>query len=109
MLYCRLNGYALVIQDNQNLQQLWNLDDGRNMTILDKMMFHFNPKLCLDLIAELHKKARPPGSPDYLETDVSPWSNGDKTTCNEKVLLHRLLTVYLPSTYRLLTVYLTST
>ena len=55
------------------------------MTILNKMMFHFNPKLCFNLIVELHEKARPPGSPPFLETDISRWSNGDKVTCNEQV------------------------
>ena len=77
--------YALIVQDNQNLQQLWN----HNVTIHMKMSFHYNPKLCLNLIENLLNSSRPIGSTESLrfsETDVSPWSNGDKATCDEQVL-----------------------
>ncbi len=44
----------------------------------------------MSLIEELHNSSRPPGSKGALsrfsETDVSPWSNGDKATCDEQVL-----------------------
>ncbi|KAI9561261.1 putative insulin receptor [Daphnia sinensis] len=78
--------YALTVQDNQNLQQLW--PKTQNLTIHKKMLFHFNPKLCLNLIVELVNSSSPPGAEAFKhsELDISPWSNGDKATCNEQVL-----------------------
>ena len=76
-----------MVQDNQNLQKLWTR---HNVTIYKKMMFHFNPRLCMSLIEELYNTSRPPGSQysvaRFSDTDVSPWSNGDKATCDEQVL-----------------------
>lgn len=78
--------YALAIQDNQNLQELW--PKSQTLHIHKKMLFHFNPKLCYNLIEELVKSSQPPGKPalSLTETDISPWSNGDKATCDEQVL-----------------------
>ena len=52
------------------------------------MLFHFNPKLCLNLIEELVNSSRVPGTETFKHSDVdiSPWSNGDKATCDEQVL-----------------------
>ncbi|XP_046460767.1 insulin-like peptide receptor isoform X3 [Daphnia pulex] len=78
--------YALTVQDNQNLQQLW--PKTQNLTIFKKMLFHFNPKLCLNLIEELVNSSTVPGTLAFKHSDVdiSPWSNGDKATCDEQVL-----------------------
>ncbi|EFX62637.1 putative insulin receptor, partial [Daphnia pulex] len=78
--------YALTVQDNQNLQQLW--PKTQNLTIHKKMLFHFNPKLCLNLIEELVNSSTVPGTLAFKHSDVdiSPWSNGDKATCDEQVL-----------------------
>lgn len=74
------------MRDNQNLQTLWS----HNVTIYKKMSFHFNPRLCMNLIEQLYNSSRPPGSGRtpvrFNETDISPWSNGDKATCDEQVL-----------------------
>jgi insulin receptor len=52
------------------------------------MLFHFNPKLCLNLIEELVNSSTVPGTLAFKHSDVdiSPWSNGDKATCDEQVL-----------------------
>jgi insulin receptor len=78
--------YALTVQDNQNLQQLW--PKTQNLTIHKKMLFHFNPKLCLNLIEELVNSSSVPGTEPFKHSDVdiSPWSNGDKATCDEQIL-----------------------
>ncbi|KAI9561263.1 putative insulin receptor [Daphnia sinensis] len=78
--------YALTVQDNQNLQQLW--PKTQNLTIHKKVLFHFNPKLCLNLIEELVNSSRLPGAEafKYSDVDISPWSNGDKATCDEQLL-----------------------
>lgn len=68
------------------MHQLW--PKSQNLTIEKKVLFHFNPKLCLNLIEELVNSSRPPGMPEFqhAETDISPWSNGDKATCDEQML-----------------------
>lgn len=78
--------YALAVQDNQNLQQLW--PKTQKLTIHKKLLFHFNPKLCYNLIEELINSSAVPGKPPpaWTETDISPWSNGDKATCDEQIL-----------------------
>ena len=74
------------MQDNQNLQQLW--PKSQKLTIHKKMLFHFNPKLCYDMIEELYNSSRPAGEAPYaiIDTDISRWTNGDKATCDEQVL-----------------------
>lgn len=74
------------MQDNQNLQQLWS--KSQNLTIDKKMQFHYNPKLCYDIIKELYNSSRPAGKAHYtmIDTDISPWSNGVNAHCKEQVL-----------------------
>jgi insulin receptor len=76
----------LIVQNNQNLQQLW--PKTQNLTIHKKMLFHSNPKLCLNLIEELVNSSTVPGTSPvkHYDVDISPGSNGDKATCDEQVL-----------------------
>lgn len=80
------NEHALIVQDNQNLEKLW--PRSHNITIKKKMMFHFNPQLCMGLIEELLNVSRPDKDATiaFSEMDISPWSNGDKAACEEQVL-----------------------
>lgn len=87
------NEYALIVQDNQNLQQLWPKQ--HNVTVHKKMMFHFNPQLCMSLIEDLLNTSRPDKSASvaFSEIDISPWSNGDKAACEEQVLDVRVVLI----------------
>jgi hypothetical protein len=60
--------YALTVQDNQNLQLLW--PKTQNLTIHNKMLFHFNPKLCLNSIEELVNSSTVPGTLAFKHSDV---------------------------------------
>lgn len=76
--------YSLVVLDNQNLQELWDLESHRSIEIRAKggpakVFFHFNPKLCLDTIEKFRKAAN---LPEFTELEVAPNSNGDKVACN---------------------------
>ena len=79
--------YALIVQDNQNLQQLW--PKSQNLTIPKKMLFRFNLILCYDKIEELYNSSRPAGEvlyPLINNADISRWTNGYNAHCNEQVL-----------------------
>ncbi|XP_015912635.1 insulin-like peptide receptor isoform X2 [Parasteatoda tepidariorum] len=73
--------YALLVLDNQNLQELWNWESRKNKLMIKggKVFFHFNSKLCPNKIEELksHAEVMP-----WDERDVSPSSNGDRVACN---------------------------
>jgi insulin receptor len=77
------NRNALVVWENQNLQELWDINQkieiGRG-----KLFFHFNPKLCFFKIENLANKSSPSTKPkDLIENyDTAKLSNGDKTPCN---------------------------
>lgn len=72
---------ALVVWENQNLQELW--DENQKIEIGNgKLFFHFNPKLCFKKIENLANQTskRPK---DLIENyDTAKLSNGDKTPCN---------------------------
>ncbi|NP_001291521.1 insulin-like peptide receptor [Solenopsis invicta] len=76
--------YSLSVLDNQNLQELWDWNTHKNITILAKtgparLFFHFNPKLCLHEIEKLRLKAN---LEEFTDHDVASNSNGDKIACN---------------------------
>ncbi|GFV13977.1 insulin receptor [Trichonephila clavipes] len=73
--------YALLILDNQNLQELWDWQNRKSkLKILNgKIFFHFNSKLCPSKIQELKKYAE---TVDWDDRDVSPSSNGDRVACD---------------------------
>lgn len=72
---------ALVIIDNENLQDLWDWKVKRKFTIANgKVYFHYNPKLCLNHIYKLLDVI------GYNKTvsnfEIGKESNGDKFPCN---------------------------
>lgn len=71
---------AVMIMDNQNLQDLF--DPPRNLTILNNGVigFHYNPKLCMYKIEAFKKKLVTKNRYDSLEAVRN--SNGDKIACN---------------------------
>lgn len=73
--------YALVVLDNQNLQELWDWDNRQHSLNISRgrLFFHFNPKLCLSRIEKLRQVT---GLPEFSDLDVAPSSNGDKVACN---------------------------
>ncbi|GIY26330.1 insulin receptor [Caerostris darwini] len=73
--------YALLVLDNQNLQELWNWESRKTKLRIEggKVFFHFNSKLCPNKIKELQKYAE---VKEWDERDVSPSSNGDRVACN---------------------------
>ncbi|KAG8180786.1 hypothetical protein JTE90_012965 [Oedothorax gibbosus] len=73
--------YALLVLDNQNLQELWDWKNRKTkLRILNgKIFFHFNSKLCPSKIQELKRYAE---TNDWDDRDVSPSSNGDRVACD---------------------------
>lgn len=73
--------YALVVLDNQNLQELWDWDGQKNHTLKihnGRFFFHFNPKLCISKIEKLGAVVQ---MNDISELEVAKNSNGDKVAC----------------------------
>jgi len=73
--------YALLVLENQNLQELWDWESRRhNLTIAKGYLrFHYNPKLCLSEIVKLQEKT---GAANFTNFDVAEESNGDKVACS---------------------------
>lgn len=75
--------HTLIVKDNKNLQQLWDWEKKPNGSTFQiksgKILFHFNPKLC---ISEIDKLVRVAKYPSYSNLEVSRESNGYQTTCN---------------------------
>jgi len=85
--------YALLVLENQNLQELWNWSS-RPQELQLKILkghlrFHYNPKLCMSQIDKLQEIS---GAPNYTNFDVARESNGDKVACNV-VTIHANATV----------------
>ncbi|XP_037044053.1 insulin-like receptor isoform X2 [Bradysia coprophila] len=76
--------YGIKVIGNQNLRALFT----HNVTIEHgRMFFHFNPKLCLNVIEELKLNVMDLRSESSLTNDeVASDTNGDKTSCNMKEL-----------------------
>ncbi|XP_037044054.1 insulin-like receptor [Bradysia coprophila] len=76
--------YGIKVIGNQNLRALFT----HNVTIEHgRMLFHFNPKLCLNVIEELKLNVMDLRSESSLTNDeVASDTNGDKTSCNMKEL-----------------------
>lgn len=87
------NRYALLVLENQNLQELWNWSarpqDLQLKILKGHLRFHYNPKLCLSEIDKLQEIS---GAPNYTNFDVARESNGDKVACNV-ITLHANSTV----------------
>jgi len=80
MLFNRFR-YALVVKSNENIQELWNLTDHK--VIITKkearVLFHYNPKLCLNKIRDFVVASGIYQSKDD-RIDIGA-SNGDKVPC----------------------------
>jgi insulin receptor len=91
------NRYALLVLENQNLQELWNWSarphDLRLKILKGHLRFHYNPKLCLSEIDKLQEIS---GAPNYTNFDVARESNGDKVACNV-ITLHANSTAKSPT------------
>lgn len=76
--------YGLKVVENQNLQALFT----QNVTIKHgRIFFHFNPKLCMNIIEGFRKNVEEIKSTEVLPADeVAPNSNGDKIACNVTTL-----------------------
>lgn len=75
--------YALIVMDNQNLQDLWEANHTLQI-MKGKLYFHFNPKLCFGKIENLKKMTK--DKFDFVDEDVARSSNGDKIACNVTTL-----------------------
>ena len=76
--------YSLLVLDNANLQELFLLNDTRQLEIRrGKLFFHMNPKLCMNQIEKLRNFGTIPslGGKGFDDHDVSPNSNGDRMPC----------------------------
>lgn len=82
------NKFAMVIWDNQNLQELFSPTQEVKIPV-GQFFFHYNPKLCFSIIENIAKNN------SLIENyNATRLSNGDKTQCNiqklyvEKKSLH---------------------
>lgn len=80
------NRYALYVMDNPNLQVLF---EQKVLIEKGKLFFHFNPKLCYDLIKKLQDDVVELRGANLAIEDVAINSNGDKTGC--KFFFHLFL------------------
>lgn len=70
------NKFAIVIWDNQNLQELWHPNQEVDIPV-GQFFFHYNPKLCFSIIERIAKNN------SLIENyNATKLSNGDKTQCN---------------------------
>lgn len=76
--------YGLRVVENQNLQALFSQD----VTIEHgRLFFHFNPKLCMDIIEKFKKNVKDLEHVDQFPSDeVASNSNGDKIACDLEAL-----------------------
>ena len=78
------NGYALLINDNENLQTLFIDDVEKNLEIRHgNMSFHFNRKLCLHLIRKFEKNVK---MAPNAQNDIGNTTNGDQAACSVSTL-----------------------
>ncbi|KAI1731772.1 receptor L domain-containing protein [Ditylenchus destructor] len=86
------NMYALVVFENQNLHQLFNLENKQMQIMRGKVSFQNNRMLCYKKIEAFldHVGLKE----NVTENDVSPFSNGDKAICDEIPLEVKIVQVY---------------
>ncbi|XP_063217710.1 insulin receptor-like [Bacillus rossius redtenbacheri] len=75
--------YALVVMDNQDLEDLWDWSSRRHGMKIENgsLFFHYNPKLYYSKIEKLREIS---GAPNFNNTEVDRKSNGDKMACEIK-------------------------
>lgn len=78
--------FGLRVLENQNLQALF----AQNVTIeTGRMFFHFNPKLCMNVIESFKDNVVELRNVPFRSIpvdEIAPLSNGDKTACNVTTL-----------------------
>lgn len=79
--------YGIRVMENQNLQQLF--PENQTVTVEHgRMAFHYNPKLCMNIIENFKKNVVDVRNEKELPIDeVATNSNGDKTACNVEKLI----------------------
>ncbi|XP_043935737.1 insulin receptor-related protein [Protopterus annectens] len=77
--------YTLYVLDNPNLQQLWDWNTKKKLSIsTGKMYFAFNPKLCL---FEIYRAEEVTGTKGRQNTaEINHRTNGDRASCTNKRL-----------------------
>ncbi|XP_076237917.1 insulin receptor [Calliopsis andreniformis] len=73
-----MNNASLTVVDNPNLSGLFPPDQKLKIE-RGRIVFHYNPKLCLSKIVELSKMVN---ITNFTDTEVQPESNGEKVACN---------------------------
>lgn len=81
--------YALFVYENQNLQRLWDFNGNFTLEISDGTIAFFNnPQLCLEYIETL---ANITGAVNKSDMDSFLLSNGDKSPCNSKDMVIKIV------------------
>ncbi|CAG2239090.1 CD220 [Mytilus edulis] len=81
-----VNGYALLVNDNEKLQTLFPKDVENNLTIKSgNLTFHYNRKLCVRLINKFEKSIKMSKTAPILN-DISNSTNGDQAPCHVSTL-----------------------
>lgn len=75
--------YALAVFENEHLSELWDIENANFSISNGQVLFQNNPRLCYYKIENFVKSL---GMNESLnsETDISPYSNGDKEICKCK-------------------------
>ena len=72
--------YALIVVDNDNLEDIWDFNTHPNLTIVQGgVFFHYNRKLCMSTIERLLQSITMDAT--YDEKDISRLTNGDQGAC----------------------------
>ncbi|XP_052100450.1 insulin-like peptide receptor isoform X1 [Mytilus californianus] len=81
-----VNGFALLVNDNEKLQTLFPKDVENNLTIKSgNLTFHYNRKLCVRLIKTFEKNIKMSKTAPILN-DISNSTNGDQAPCHVSTL-----------------------
>ncbi|XP_078313794.1 insulin-like peptide receptor isoform X3 [Crassostrea virginica] len=73
------NGFAFLVHDNSNLQELFPENVQNNLEILNgNMIFHYNRKLCYNKILKFQEKVK---MQNKTENSISESTNGDQMPC----------------------------
>ncbi|KAE9552632.1 hypothetical protein FO519_004145 [Halicephalobus sp. NKZ332] len=71
--------YALVVEENPNLRELFNVEEQPLKILNGSVSFQENKMLCMEKIEEFLRHIRT----DPTKADISRFSNGEKAVCNE--------------------------
>uniref|UniRef100_A0A914GXM6 receptor protein-tyrosine kinase n=1 Tax=Globodera rostochiensis TaxID=31243 RepID=A0A914GXM6_GLORO len=88
------NTYALVVFENQNLHELFNIEKQNIEILRGKVQFLNNRMLCYKKIVTLIEHLGFNVTDQSVMDDISPVSNGDKAICDEIPLEVKIVSVY---------------